>query len=381
MDDLGSVRPQLKHSTPAYVLGDSVHIASTGQTTEIADPDGWVRRLLQLLDGSRTVAEVWRQLVADHPLITQADVVSAIRQLDDARFLLDARHSPDGVLDDYELGRWTRNINFFGSYARLADNHYLAQRRLRDARVTLIGLGGLGSHLLMDMAATGIGHVRVVEFDNVELSNLNRQILYGDQYIGQPKIDVAVRRVKEFSPRIEIDAVRSRVNSAADVAAVADGADVVVCVADRPKMEIALWVNEGCVRTGVPLLTGGLETQRAIYYAVLPGETGCVECWRRHVAETDPVAIAVLNEKRALQITGDNTAFCPLVTMTTGYLLGDLVRLLSDVAPLVAAGRLMQVQFDDYAFTEAERWDRNPDCPICAGVPPRSRPRTLTPAT
>lgn len=155
------------------------------------------------------------------------------------------------------------------------------------------------------------------------------------------------------------------ISSPQDVVDIATGVDLVVCVADRPKMEIMHWVNEGCVRTGTPLVTGGLETQRAVHYTMIPGTTGCVECWRRQVLRDDPLSGTLLTDKRERGISGDNAAFGPLVTMTTGLLLGEVVRLITGVVPPVAAGRMMQLRFDDYAYSEAERWQRDPDCPLC----------------
>jgi molybdopterin/thiamine biosynthesis adenylyltransferase len=358
-------RPQLKHTSPTFGSGETIFIGGYGEVTEIADPTGCIRRLLELLDGTRTTAEIHQALNAEFPEVTRQDVDEALEQFDEARFLLDAEQSPDGVLEAHEIKRWERNINFFGSFARMDDNKYALQRKLRDCKVTLLGLGGLGSHILLDMAAMGVGHVRAVEFDRVELSNLNRQILYRESDIGQEKLHLAVERVREFNPHIDIEPVSMKISSVEDVTRVLDGADVVISVADRPKMEIANWVNEACVRAGVPLITGGLETQRAVYYTMLPGQTGCIECWRRQTFASDEISGQLLQEKRDKQIGGDNAAFCPLVTMTTGFLIGELTRLITGIAPPVAAGRLMELRFADYAMGESERWERQDDCPVC----------------
>jgi molybdopterin/thiamine biosynthesis adenylyltransferase len=359
------VLPLLKHTNPVYGSGETVLINGFGEVTTVSDPTGAVRRLLSLLDGSRTVEAICRDLAVDFPETTSDEVTAALEQFDAAGFLINAATSAAGILDEYELSRWERNINFFGSYARLDENKYEMQRKLRDCRVALLGLGGLGSHLLFDMAALGIGNVRAVEFDRVELSNLNRQILYRESDIGQPKLERAVERIKEFNSRINIDPVELKISSVEDVVDVITGADVVICVADRPKVEIVNWVNEACVRTGIPLTTGGLDTQRAVYYTVVPGHTGCVQCWRRQVAETDELSHALLTEKTERQISGDKAAFGPLVTMTTGFLLGELVRLVTGIAPPVAAGRLMELRFLDYTMSEAEHWDRSEDCTVC----------------
>jgi molybdopterin/thiamine biosynthesis adenylyltransferase len=362
------VRPLLKHSSVVHPFNDVVYLDNSGVAVEIADPDGSINLLLTLLDGTRTATEVHRDLAARYPHVTPDEVRTAIGQFDDAGFLLDGRHTPAGILTDYELGRWERNVNFFGSFANLADNRYAQQRKLADARVTLLGLGGLGSHLLLDLAALGVGHVRAVDFDRVELSNLNRQILYGEADIGQPKVACAARRVREFSSHLDLEPIERKIGSAEDVYELAQGADVFLSVADRPKTEIMHWVNEGTVRAGVPLIVGGLDTQRCVYYTVLPGVTGCIACWREQVHREDPVSDRMLSHRRSEGVSGDRSAFVPLVVLTTAFMISDLVRLLTGVAPPVSAGRLIQSRFSDYETSVAETWQRQPDCRVCAGV-------------
>jgi molybdopterin/thiamine biosynthesis adenylyltransferase len=369
------VRPQLKGTSPVLTIGGVLYVGGFGEVTEIADPDGSIRRLLDLLDGTRTVVEVHRELAPHHPAVTFEDVAAAVEQFDGAGFLLDGSATADGLLTEYEATRWERNVNFFGSYARLADNPFAMQARLRDCRVTLLGLGGLGTHVLLALAAMGIGHVRVMDFDTVELSNLNRQVLYGDTDLGRPKIEVALSRIREFNPVIRLEPVTRPIGSTGDALAAISGTDIVISVIDRPNSEIRHWVNEACIRAGTTLLTGGLEAQRAVYYTMIPGQTGCVECWRVQVQHEDPVSAALVQERRDRRIGGDNAAFCPLAMMAAGFLTGELARLATGIAPPIAAGRLMELRFSDYRLAESERWERRADCTVCG-----TRPESITTA-
>lgn len=86
-----------------------------------------------------------------------------------------------------------------------------AQQRLAEARVLIIGAGGLGCPALQYLAASGVGHIGIVDDDTVSLSNLHRQILFGTNDIGKPKVEVAVKRLKEMNPEIEICAYPLRV--------------------------------------------------------------------------------------------------------------------------------------------------------------------------
>lgn len=362
------VHPKVKNTAPVFALDGTVYVGGCGVVSNIEDPDGSVHYVLALADGTRTPTEIHTAMAARFPHLTREEIEEALSAFDAYGFLEDGARTSDGVLDDYSLRRWDRNLWFFEAYAALANDKYSMQRRLQDIRIALLGVGGLGSHLLYDLAAAGVQDIRIVDFDTIDLSNLNRQIIYNEADIGLPKTEVAQRRIKAFSPRMKVEAVQTRIGSGEDVRRLVEDRDLVIAVVDRPTMSIANWVNAGCVAAGVRFLAGGVETKRAIYYGVVPGETGCVECWRRHVAETDPVSAALLDEKRRLGFEGDNAAFGPLVTVLTGCILAEVVRIATGISPPVASGRLMELTFDDFSICEAETWSRQPDCPVCASA-------------
>src|SRR5205085_1716553 len=153
--------------------------------------------------------------------------------------------------------------------------------------------------------------------------------LYTEADIGRLKTEVAVERIRAFNSHMRLDIVPTRLSCTEDVLHLIHDRDYVLLVADRPKMEIVHWVNEACVRKGATLINGGLDTQQALYWSVIPGVTGCVECWRQQVLSKDPVSAELLAEKRRLQIRGDNTAFVPFVSLLTGLMLAELVRMIT----------------------------------------------------
>ena len=368
-----TIHPKVKTTAPVFKLGETVHIGGCGVVTHIPDVDGCIHRLLQLTDGTRTCDDIHADLAIDYPHVTEEDVAGAIRGFDAAGFLENASASSAGVLDDYSMRRWARNLSFFESYARLDHDKFSYQRRLQDVRVGLLGVGGLGSHLLYDLAAAGVGDIRIVDFDTVDLSNLNRQIIYNEADIGRPKIEVAAERIQAFSPRLQVDAVQARIGSGDEVRELIEDRDIVISVVDRPTMSIGNWVNEGCVAAGVPFIAGGVETRRAVYYTIVPGTTGCIECWRSCVAREDPMSAVLLDEQRRIGFEGDDAAFGPLVTVLAGCMLAEFVRFATGIAPQVATGRLMEIRFDDLSVGEVERWDRDEDCSVCAHSAATSR--------
>jgi molybdopterin/thiamine biosynthesis adenylyltransferase len=367
-------RPALKETCPVYQIDDVILIHQCGEMLEIEDPDGSQRRLLTLIDGSRTIDEIERDFHAAVPSAT-LDVAEAIRDLDEAGVLIDADEPVR--LDAYGMDRWRRNLGFFETYASMSRGKYAMQEKIQDCKVTLLGLGGIGSHISLDLLGLGVQDLRIVDFDKVELSNLNRQILYTEADIGQPKVELAVRRLSAYYPAAKIDAMQRRLNSADDVYDVVAGRDFTVCVVDKPRLHMQRWSNQAHVRAGVPYAVGGVDTQRALVFMVIPGTTGCAECWRLTAADDAQTrALRTQMDPPSDVSTGpDLAAFGPLVTTVTAMLVTEFVRYITGIAAPVTAGRLMEIRFGDFTLREAEQWSRLPYCPVCNDAAAPARPR------
>lgn len=284
----------------------------------------------------------------------------------DDLFLLEDVSEKTAFLQDGDVERWARNLNFFGSFCRFGENKQVPQRKIQTCKVALLGLGGLGSHLLFDLAALGCKDIRAVEFDNVEMSNLNRQILYTPSDIGRRKADVAGKRILDFSPDLRFDVYNRKIENTEDVAIALRGRDVAICVADRPKMEILHWVNEACVKARIPLLTGGLDTQVCRYYCTLPGE-GCLECWLSHVRDTRPGAHEILEEQRRTQLRGDNAAFVAFVALLSGLMIAEFTKIVTGIGGKPdAQNKTREIDFSKMTIETGETWSKNPSCSCCS---------------
>ncbi|MGP9022595.1 HesA/MoeB/ThiF family protein [Streptomyces sp. BR1] len=369
------VKPRIKPTLPVYRVSDHVYIQLPGKCVELSDADGGVGLFVGLLDGTRTVPEVQRDLRAAGRELTREEVDAAIEEFDRAGLIEDGAVAPG--LDGHSLERWKRNLGFFENYSSLATSKYTLQRKLRDYRVVLLGLGGVGSHMLFDLVGLGARDIRVVDFDTVELSNLNRQILYRESDIGRPKIEVATERILAYDPLVKLDARSTYIGCADEALAVVEGRDLVLSAVDMPKMQVVNWINQACVTAGATLITGGVDSRRIAYYTMIPGVTGCVECWKADVAEHDRLSADLSVKKTEWaeatpdepRFPEDMSAFGALVTLYTAHVQAEVVRLATGIAPPLSQGRLMEAYFDDAVPRESERWSRRPDCPVCAHVP------------
>lgn len=368
-------RPALKKSIPYFVEDGSIHFRLGGELTSLEDPDGSVLALLALLDGTLEADEVCAAVSRDFPALTASDVADAIGDLDECGLL----QNLDDQGEDFDKAartRWSNNLGFFETYASLETSKYEFQRRIRNARVGVLGVGGIGSHVLIDLVAIGFEDIRIVDFDKIELSNFNRQILYGEPFVGRVKVEVATERAKTLNSAVRIDPVQRKLMSADDVYEVVQDRDIVIAVVDRPKMHVVHWLNEGCVRAGTALIGGGVDTQRAMHYTMVPGISGCVECWLASVRANDPTSRMVLDEMQKTDREGrdfgeDTAAFNGLVLFDAGFMVAEMVRLASRVSPPLSIGRQLEMTFHDPRLREAESWKRDPACPTCRDARPK----------
>lgn len=365
-------RPSLKSTVPYYRGADELVFRRAGELIVLEDPDGQIARLAELLDGTRDEGEIFSELTTAYPDVTREELRCALADLDDCRLIQDADATRDGLSDEH-CERWSRNLGFFETYASMAVSKYDFQNRIGATKVAMLGVGGVGTHALMDMVAIGFSDIRVVDYDVVELSNLNRQVLYGDRVLGQRKVRVAEEWVRGYNGDVRLEVVERRLGSADDVYELVADRDIVIAAIDRPKTKALRWLNEGCVRAGAVLVTGGIDTQRAMHFTVVPGISGCVECWRSSVERDDADSRELFDrldeqDDAGVRFGEDMAAFNGLVGLHTAFQVGDLVRLATAVCPPLSVGRLLQVLFHNPVLAERESWTRRPDCPVCAGA-------------
>ena len=149
------------------------------------------------------------------------------------------------------------------------------QRRLRSARVLVVGAGGLGSPVLLYLAAAGVGHLTVVDDDLVDLTNLQRQVVHGVADVGRDKVASAVEAVALLAPEVEVAPVSERLVAGNVLDLVADH-DVVVDGADN--FPTRYLVGDACARLGVPHVWGSVfqhDAQVSVWWA---GEGPCYRC-------------------------------------------------------------------------------------------------------
>ena len=252
-------------------------------------------------------------------------------------------------MNDKQLLRYSRHI-------LLDEIGIEGQQRIREARALVIGAGGLGSPVALYLASAGIGRLTLVDDDEVDLTNLQRQIAHTHDRIGQAKVASARAAVLAIAPRLDVVAIERRVDADALHALVAD-ADVVLDCSDNFATRQA--VNAACVGAGVPLVSGAaisFDGQLSVW-DTRDADAPCYACVFPPASAPPEVRCATMG------------VFAPLVGIVGAMQAAEALKLVAGVG-MSLAGRLQMLDARAMEWTTI-RVARDSACPVCA-----SRPRT-----
>jgi sulfur-carrier protein adenylyltransferase/sulfurtransferase len=228
------------------------------------------------------------------------------------------------------------------------------QRRLMGSSVLVIGAGGLGSPAAMYLAAAGVGTLGLVDFDHVELSNLQRQLLHDTDDVGRPKVESARDRLTGLNPNVEVVAHRALLSSE-NAFDVLGGYDVVVDGTDN--FPVRYLVNDATQMLGKPLVYGSIYQWEGQATVFLPGrETPCYRCL---FPEPPPPG--------TVPSCAEGGVFGVLPGIIGSIQAVEAIKLLLEVGETLA-GTLVLYDALRSEFTSVKlRWD--PDCPVCGKHP------------
>jgi molybdopterin/thiamine biosynthesis adenylyltransferase len=222
---------------------------------------------------------------------------------------------------------------------------------LDEARVVIVGVGGLGSPAAMALAGAGVGTICLVDPDQVEPSNLHRQPLYTDADVGRLKVEAAAAHLRARHPGLRIETIAARFDAGsaallADFDLVIDGTDSVAAKFD---------VNDAAVAAGIPLCHAGAIGWQAQLLSILPGTSACYRCLFEEAPPPD--------EAPSCQEAG---VLGPAVVLAGSLQAAEAIRLLTDMTPLFV-DRLLVIDMRSGAWRRVAV-TRRPGCPACGNV-------------
>ncbi len=310
--------------------------------THLFADDGRLRSFVNVYVNDRDIRQLEEQETPVHP----GDTVMIIPSIAGGTAVAPALPA----LSHEEILRYSRHLI-------LPDVGLEGQRKLKAARVLLVGAGGLGSPAALYLAAAGVGTIGLVDFDVVDKTNLQRQILHGTATVGQSKLESARRRIEDLNPNVRVELFATRLTSEnalgilADFDVVADGTD---------NFPTRYLVNDACVLLGKPNVYGSIfrfEGQASVFYA----KQG--PCYRCLYAEPPPPGL--------------------VPSCAEGGVLGVLPGIIGSIQAMetiklilgagdTLIGRLLLFDALRLRFREVTL-EKDPDCPVCGTHPSVTR--------
>ncbi len=243
------------------------------------------------------------------------------------------------TLSQEELTRYSRQLIIPG----FTLEHQL---KLKKTKMAIVGLGALGSAVSQILTAAGVGYLRIIDKDVVELSNLNRQLLYAETDLGKPKPVVAAKRLMLLNSNVTVEPIIEELNDK-NVDRLLDGVDIVVDCLDN--IESRLVVNEFIVRSGKPLVHGAVNGFYGQATTVIPSKTPCLRCLFGEAKTIKPIPVIPPTPVIIASIEAAEA-----IKLSTG--LGNCLE-----------GRLLLYDGLNMEFTII-KVSRNPECPVCSKI-------------
>ena len=243
------------------------------------------------------------------------------------------------MLTEIELKRYKRQI-------LIDEIGKSGQEKLKKATILLAGVGGLGSVIASYLCAAGIGMMKIIDSDKVELSNLNRQILHWNKNIKEKKVISAREKLTNLNPDIKIEAIHKKITEK-NVFDLADGVDLIIDGMDN--LETRFHLNKAAIKFQIPFFHGAISGFEGRVMTILPGKSACLACL--HEKSTPQKEIPVIGTTAAI---------------TGGIQATEVIKYITGVGTLLT-DRLLSFDGITMKFLEF-KLKRNPDCKQCRGI-------------
>ena len=254
-------------------------------------------------------------------------------------------------------GLTQEEFEYYSRQIVLKDFGLEGQRKLKNAKVCVVGAGGLGSPILTQLASMGVGTIRIVDRDVVEISNLQRQHLYGVNVVGVPKVEAAQNRLSQLNPYIEVEPVPLSVTDVNAENLIRD-MDVVVDALDSMRARYA--VNRACHELAKPLVHGAVIMEIGSATTIIPEKTACIECFQGGIKDEDLPSCSVMGVHPAV------------INLIASIQVSEVVKIILCEKPTLA-NYLLFADLQDLSI-EKVKISKSDSCPIC-GTNPKPKPR------
>lgn len=260
--------------------------------------------------------------------------------------------------------RYDRNLLY---YSLNSLNAVDAQTELSQRSVALIGMGGIGNWVSLNLIGLGFKKLRLIDGDIIEKSNLCRQILFSENHVGEKKVKIAQQELEARNSTTQIERIEEAVCED-NIESLIEGVDFVVLSADSPVHLIQKWVNQVCVKKKIPFFTVGYsDGWGVIGPLVVPGKTTCLAC--SNFYESDHILLNNKIKENEFLSQLFRRYQAPSFTCLNSYVSSiaafEIVKYFLNFGSCITFGTRIYINSQDFKF-ESRKYDINSNCKICA---------------
>lgn len=244
-------------------------------------------------------------------------------------------------LKNEDLQRYSRQI-------MLDEIGFVGLEKLRKAKVCVVGVGGIGNPVVTQLTAMGVGKLKIVDRDIIEISNLHRQHLYTENDIGRVKVEAAKERLEKINSSVEIEALPNSVTKYT-AESIVDGFDIVVDALDSIDARYAL--NDACIKLNIPLIYAGALGMLGSICTIIPNKTACLRCIFPALAEDD------------MPTCSTEGVHPSILYLVGGIQVSEAVKIIMGEKPTLE-NKLLYVDLNDLSLEKVSVF-RQEECPSC----------------
>lgn len=277
-----------------------------------------------------------------------SDGMATALNKDDTIYILPAvaggGEEEDEQLSAEEMQRYSRQI-------MLEEIGFTGMEKLRKATVCVVGVGGIGNPVATMLSAMGVGRLRIIDRDVIEISNLHRQHLYNEDDIGKVKVEVAAERLQKINPTSKIEAIPISVTGY-NAESLVDGADIVIDALDSVEARYAL--NDACIKHKLPFIYAGALGMLGSVCTILPGESACLRCIFPKLEEED------------MPTCSTEGVHPSILYLVAGTQVSEAVKLITGQRPSLV-NKLLYIDLNDLTMEKVQML-RQEACPSCGSA-------------
>ncbi len=299
--------------------------------------DDFKRRIFDLNGKPRSLINIY---VNGKNMRFSSDGMSALLNDGDSLYILPAV-AGGADLTNEDTQRYSRQI-------MLDEIGFIGMEKLRSSIICVVGIGGIGNPVVTQLTAMGVGKLKIVDRDVIEISNLHRQHLYNQGDLGKVKVEVAAERLKIVNPHVEIEAVPVSITKYT-AESVVRGMDLVIDALDSVDARYAL--NDACIKNNIPFIYGGALGMLGSVCTILPNKSACLRCMFPALTEED------------MPTCSTEGVHPSILYLVAGTQVSEAVRVILGQKPKLI-DRLLYIDLNELSFDKIQMF-RQEQCPSC----------------